>query len=534
MTKELAWSADEAEHLEVRLGIQRDPNVVAKSNDPFDGDVSKLHGLNDTARKRKSRALSKRATGREGASSKTRHEEVKELLGYSFFNVARPKFDLANLQELFTKDDTNFAAVRAKASNVVGLGFDLIDSNGTRRRKDKVSDDIEKKQALEARLQNEKFKVLDFIDTLNEEDDFLEIIEKVYTDYENTGNGYLEVGRTAFGFIGYIGHVPAATMRVRLTRDGFVQMVNDRPVFFRNFGDHETIDPIGNDPQPNEIIHFKKYNPIDLYYGMPDVIPAINAIAGNAFSDSFNLDYFENKAVPRHLVVVKGGKFSSGAQFNILKFFDEDLRGKHHRTLYLELPPDSPDRKHSINIEAIEGGSQEASFSLYSKRNTERILMAHRVPMEMLGMSGGGLGTARQADKSFKELTVRPAQRKFEKRLNRIIHEFTDLFNFKFNELTLTDEVAQATIDQTYLDADVILPNEVRARWGWPGLPDGDKTNAQRAKESEVAAQKAKSEEQERKYQAENTRARDRERNANRTDSVGEARNTQGEGRTTS
>jgi capsid portal protein len=50
---------------------------------------------------------------------------------------------------------------------------------------------------------------------------------KFYTDVQATGNGYLEIGRKVTGEIGYIGHIPSATIRVRRLRDGFVQIVQD-------------------------------------------------------------------------------------------------------------------------------------------------------------------------------------------------------------------------------------------------------------------------------------------------------------------
>lgn len=514
------------------LGGIHDPNKAARLGDQFNKDISthSLVGLNSNLRTKKSAALRKKAVGVDGAASRAKHEKETFVNGYNILNVAKPRFDLKALGELFEKDDTNFAAIRVKASNVIGIGYDLVDSNATRRKKDKLSENPEKKKRLEAAIQNDKFDLFEALDSLNQDDDFVDVLEKVYVDYEATGNGFLEVGRTALGRIGYVGHVPAHTMRVRVARDGFVQMITDKPVFFRNFGDTKTSDPIGGQERPNEIIHFKKYNPNDLYYGMPDIIPAMNAIAGNAFADSYNLDYFENKAIPRHLVVVKGAKFAKGTRQNLLKFFDESLKGKHHRTLLLQLPPDFADRKSSIDIEPIEAGDQEASFNLYHKRNVERILMVHRVPVVLLGTSENvPHAVGRMADKSFKELTVRPTQRKFEKKINGIISEFTNVFKFKLNELTLTDEQQQAAIDTAYYNMNALLPNEVRSRWGYPGLPNGDKTMSDLTAD---AAEKQAEREQERQYRATDARERDRVANANRTDSTGEPRNVQGEGRT--
>ena len=70
----------------------------------------------------------------------------------------------------------------------------------------------------------------------------------------------LEVGRTTTGEIGYVGHIPAPTVRVRRMHDGYIQIVADKVVYFRKFGATNP-NPVTQDPRPNEIIHFKEYSP---------------------------------------------------------------------------------------------------------------------------------------------------------------------------------------------------------------------------------------------------------------------------------
>ena len=64
-----------------------------------------------------------------------------------------------------------------------------------------------------------------WLESLNNDDSFTTTMTKVYTDMQAIGNGYLEIGRTTRGEIGYIGHIPATTMRVRRLRDGYVQII---------------------------------------------------------------------------------------------------------------------------------------------------------------------------------------------------------------------------------------------------------------------------------------------------------------------
>jgi HK97 family phage portal protein len=303
-----------------------------------------------------------------------------------------------------------------------------------------------------------------------------------------------------------------------------MQLLYGKAVFFRNFGDTETPNPIaGAEDRPNEIIHLKKYTPMNNYYGIPDIIAAQMALTGNEFSGRYNLDYFENKAVPRYIITVKGAKLSPESERKLLEFFQVGLKGKNHRSLYVPLPADSPDSKVEFKMEPIEAGNQEGSFEKYRKSNRDEILLAHRVPINKIGVPEGvSLASARDADKTFKEQVCGPAQDILEKKINRIISEKTDALMLEFNELTLTDEDTQSKIDERYLRMQVITPNEVRIRKGMIPMEGGDEV-------VELKPQAAA----EQRSQAGNSRQRTQERSANSPDSSGEARNPKGEGRVT-
>lgn len=501
------------------------PEIVAQEGpDPFKQgpEVFKtMVGLSDTVKKRATRQLQKVHTGQGGATSKKEEDETI-VDGYNFFGVVNPPFNLDYLSRLYQEgSEYHYAAVDAKVANIVGLGYDLVDSHKTRHIMDKLSGNEAKTKKKRQQLQELKDKVFDWLDACNDEDIFDDILTNVYTDYEATGNGYFEIGRTANGAVGYIGHIPAVSMRVRKERDGFVQIMGNKAVYFRHFG-KDTPNPLdGGDANPNEVIHIKKYSPVNSYYGIPDIIAAMQAVAGNDLAAKFNLDYFENKAVPRHIVVIKGGGLSLGSQTSIAEFFEQSLKGQHHRSLVVPLPADSQEQKTSFEIKAVEAGTQDASFVNYHKINVQAILTAEKVPLTKVGLAEGvNLAVARDADKTFKEQVCRPAQRVLEKKLSKIFAEKTDAFRFKLNELTLTDEDTQSGIDERYLRMQTITPNEVRARWGWAGIEGGDKVVDLKAEAGAEAA-------------ATGNRTRDAARSAGATDSKGEGRNAKGEGRKT-
>ena len=493
------------------------------SNDPFAAgleDLKKVRGLGTAFKRKINREFSKSFTGREETGTQ-QNLLAQAITGYAMFDLVEPTYNLEYLSKVYEISTYNYAAINAKVANIVGLGYDFIETKKTNDAIDSLTDDKSLERARR-KLSKLRQDLHSWLDTTNDEDTFTQTLIKVFTDYEATGNGYIEIGRTTNGNIGYIGHIPAKTMRVRRLRDGFIQLLYGKAVFFSNFGDTETENPIaGQEDRPNEIIHIKKYTPMNNYYGVADIIAAQVSLAGNELSGRYNLDYFENKAVPRYIITVKGAKLSPESERKLLEFFQVGLKGKNHRSLYIPLPGDTPDSKTEFKMEPVEANPQESSFNVYRKSNRDEILLAHRVPINKIGTPEGvNLAVARDADKTFKEQVCRPSQMILEKKLNKIFEEKTDALTLKFNELTLTDEDTQSKIDERYLRMQVITPNEVRIRKGMIPLDGGDEVVD--LKGQDAAEQTA---------QAGNTRQRSQNRQATAPDNSGEGRNAKGDGR---
>ena len=124
-------------------------------------------------------------------------------------------------------------------------------------------------------------------------------------------------------------------------------------------------------------------------------------------------------------------------------------------------------------------------------------------------------------DRTFKEQVSRPAQRNLEKIISRVVKEQTDIIEFKFNELTLTDEIAQAQIIEKYVKTQVMTPNEAREQLGLPQRPAGDEPFQMTPRQAtDMRANTAQN------------RERDTERANNQADSPStiDGRNAQGEG----
>lgn len=478
--------------------------------------------------------LKKMMTNKTGSSRSKQYEEDNPLSVYSVADCVEPVYNLDYLAKLYDINPHHAAAVDALVDNIVGLGYYLDFSRKAEKVRNKAANDPKKKARLEERFEDEKARISERIDGFNNIDTFEEIIEKVARDRFTMGNGFLEVGRTVDGDIGYIGHIPAHTMRIRRTRDGFVQYTGNKPVFFRNFGDRKTSNPFGNDT-PNEVIHFKRYSPVDTFYGVPEIASAIDEVAGNKFANRYNVEYFENKAVPRYVIKLRGVTLGLEAKKDLLKLFETNVKGQSHRTVVIPL---GSNKDNDVVFDAIETKVQEASFTNYTKANIQTILARHRVPMNRIGLSADtSNASSKDADKIFKESVCRPQQRIFEKRIGQIFSELSAAFVFKLNEYTLTDEDQQSIIDERDLKNGVLVPDERRTKLGLPPRPDGkgdqpiDVRALSEITTEQKASQSAAQVRAERK--AEGNRERDSVRSAQRSQPSGApaSRNTAGEGR---
>jgi PBSX family phage portal protein len=440
--------------------------------------------------------------------------------GYGLFDVITPPYNMYELANYYDTSFANHAAIDAKVANIVGLGYHFSVTDRTQLMLES-RDESSAVEKARKRIERMKIELRDWLETLNDDDSFTKTMEKVLTDFESTGNGFLEIGRKVNGEIGYVGHIPATTVRVRRLRDGYLQIIGQKVVYFRNFG-AKNPNPVTGDPRPNEIIHYKQYSPLNTFYGIPDILSAISSLIGDQLAAQYNIDYFQNKAVPRYIITLKGAKLSADAEDKMFRFLQTGLKSQSHRTLYIPLPGDSDGNKVDFKMEPIENGIQDGSFKEYRKQNRDDILIAHQVPISKLGGTDSGIAAALSQDRTFKEQVARPSQRYLEKIVAKIIKEKTDILELKFNELTLTDEIAQSQILERYVRNKIMVPNEARELLDLPQRSDGDEPMEMNARQATDA-----------RANTQQNRSRDRDRTNNQSD--GEAtvngRNPQGEGR---
>ncbi|NBP66607.1 MAG: hypothetical protein EBU66_18410, partial [Bacteroidetes bacterium] len=287
--------SDQEFFINARIDNPTDILQQFKVEDPFNkswNELKNLNGLDNNFKRRAGRLAEKavapenmggylnnakaQPSGINGAQSKEINPGSVYRNAYGLFDVITPPWNLYELANYYDTSFANHAAIDAKVENIVGLGYDFEVSPATMLRLES-NQDKEQVGRARNRIERAKIELHAWLESLNDNDSFTTTMVKVYTDMQATGNGYLEIGRTTRGEIGYVGHIPATTMRVRRIRDGYVQIIGQKVVYFRNFG-AKNPNPITADTRPNEIIHFKQYSPLNTFYGVPDILSAINSL----------------------------------------------------------------------------------------------------------------------------------------------------------------------------------------------------------------------------------------------------------------
>jgi len=373
---------------------------------------------------------------------------------YASGEVKEPPYSLTALAELYEINATHKACVDAKAANIVGLGFRFVPAT----------------EGGKADPANRRY-LENLFERCNPEMTFTEVMRAVWTDVETIGNGYLEVTRNSLGAIDGFYHVPGTTVRVRSRRDGFVQVREGRKRYFRPLGWEEVRDPETGEIQ-NELIHFRKYTPQSTYYGVPDILPALTAIAGDRAAAEYNVDYFEHNAIPRMAIIVEGGHLTKELLRQVQQFMETEIKGQAHKTLVLDVPGNGV----KVRLEQLgQVRSEDAGFLGYRKANRDEILMVHRVPPSKITIvENANLANSKDQDKTFREQVIRPEQRRIEYQINRMIREQIGIgdWRFEFREMDLSEEREQAEIAKLYADMKVWTPDEIRQQQGLPPLAE--------------------------------------------------------------
>lgn len=399
--------------------------------------------------------------------------KLKPSGSFGMYDIMNKPYDVDTLISLAEVNTYHARCVKTKVTDTVGLGWRIEPSDDEQA--------TDKKKQKEIRM---------WFEQCNPDLTFEEIMVLAMSDFEHTGDAYISIVREPNGNLKGLDYIPSATMWRHRDEMRYVQMIDSKRRWFIRAGtglqvDYETGEikkSIPYERRGNEVIPLRNPSPKDDYYGVPDIVPALRAIYGDMERAEYNIDFFENYAIPTYAVTVTGAELDDTMIETIREYFS-NLKENRYATLVIAVAGPNGENV-EIKFEKLAVDVQDASFVTYRKNNRDEVLTAHGVPSYRLGINEtGSLGgnTAHESTKIYKASVIKPRQKMVESRINRYILSELDKsgkWRFKFEEIDIEDEIKNTEIDIKLFSVGALTPNEIRQARGWDRieLPGMDMT----------------------------------------------------------
>lgn len=290
-----------------------------------------------------------------------------------------------------------------------------------------------RKVQLIEEMRVERSRIEHFFDFCCDEMSFVSLRRKLRQDLEQLGNAYLEVLRDTSGQIVEFVYVPGYTVRLRPLDKArtehdtqvkisdieyttirkrkffrtFVQVLEHRTMFFKEYGDPRVVSrrtggvvPEGQtefgegDGAATELMHFKLHSSRSCY-GIPRWIGNLLSVFGSRQAEEINHSYFENKSVPPMAILVSGGQLAKESVKRLESFFNTEVKGKKnfHKVVIIEgIGPDDesfndgPAGQLKVDIKPLTDSQlKDGLFQSYDERNIDKVGMSFRLPRLLRG-----------------------------------------------------------------------------------------------------------------------------------------------------
>ncbi|ANB57053.1 phage portal protein, PBSX family [Anoxybacillus sp. B7M1] len=432
----------------------------------------------------------------EAPSATTRQIYEDEFKNLYSDEVIEPPYNLKELKRIAKYSTILQQCVDAYRTNIVGFGLQpdyTFDINA----KD-VSEKVKKQ------VENEWVRLEEFIKYLHFDESAETILGYALEDREKTGNGFIEVLRDGLGRPAGIEYVDCQNMRVcsytvpeevefTITENGvpkkikrwkkfrrYVQMVNGKKVFFKEYGDPRVMNLTNgkfdeNTPEhlrATEVIHFKIGSGT---YGIPRWIGHIVSLYGARKAEELNYMYFKQGRHTPAAIIVENGMLSE-TSFNQLQEYMNSIEGVEnaHKFLLLEAEgietttDTGMDKPAPVKVQIkslAEVLQQDALFLEYDQKTREKLRSAFRLPPLYTGEAHEyNRATADTARKITEEQVFQPERNSLANKLNTLFLPALELQRVK---ITLKgpdfrDPVEIAKVLTPFINAGAVSPNDLR------------------------------------------------------------------------
>lgn len=410
------------------------------------------------------------------------------------YDIITPPYEPRDLIAVVERNDTLKQNIEALATNVADFGYSIKFQNDF---------DYNTKKELQ-KIADKEWNVLRRLyKNINVMNDFSTLIHKVAIDMYTFGWGMLEIIRNGSGKVCSIEYCRACNFRIvkndnpttdiliwEETEDGykqvintvrfkkFVQIVNGKRVYFKEFGDPRQMDCTTGDYEENidddklatELAYFYIHSSYS-DYGIPDWINTAITASGTIQSELLNNKYFTDGKILPIAVVVSGGQLTEESAEAIRE--GKGIKNAY-KMLILEAAPfetseeqaliqKGADPRVNIDIKSLtDTNNSDALFRNYQIDGKEKIRDSFRLPPIYTGASSDyNRATADTARQIAEEQIFIPRRKRICDVFNKIIN---NEFGIKYCELYLkgpeiSDIEQKANMITSLNTAGAITPN---------------------------------------------------------------------------
>jgi capsid portal protein len=365
-------------------------------------------------------------------------------------------FNFLALCELRKANEHHSACINAKSRALVGLGHPDADEDTGTHKVDAVLNPL-----CDSTWQ--------------------ETITDIAEDFEEAGNGYLEVVRRGSDIVGLY-HTPAHRVYpvfeggrdrhfvvesdrmngssfatrfaafgdkddfIRRMRNGRVNNANNTTGFVNGTGIFAQVN-LDEPDEISEIIHIRRPSSLSKWYGYPNWLGAVAAIELNQMLMQYNFDFFLNRGVPEMMLFLLGSGMDKSDFDEISKALKANIgTGNSHKSCVVNLKVDPA--SFEVQLEKLMGdnGLNDDAFNSMRENIAMGIVSAHGVPPLLAGIQiPGKLGATNELPNAllaFQTLLIGPDQRLLSQKLSATLGnpEFSNLGltaqDFRFKKIT--------------------------------------------------------------------------------------------------
>lgn len=360
------------------------------------------------------------------------------------------------------------ACIEAKTNCAVGLGFlsdmDIEAAEGIAPKEGEEVDTTDAAQVASLLtgapyIESEADEVLDPLTLFG----FGQSLKEAVYDYEDVGNGYLEVARDAEGNIRWIGAIPAQYVHVVTQKKTMYYRVRtpsdsgtDR--FFSRYGEEHKKWLFKEGPYANatgikeedisELIHFRRPTNRCQFYGYPDWLAGAISVDLMKKSQQYKSDFLYNRGVLDYILAVTGGAVDPLVWDEIVTQVKGTVgAGKNWKSLAVNIAGE----KAKVDVHKL---AQEQKTEDQYKQDMETfsqdIVTSHRVPPLLANIlipgKLGGTNEYMNSLISFQLLVVGPDQQIIQKTLASTLgnddeNGDLDLTSESFRLRTITSQI---------------------------------------------------------------------------------------------